>query len=143
MAIILTDKLCKVKVEHEEEYKKWMEKNEPHWKEEYIPIPKFHLQTTTRQFGNGPGRVMTTVIVMECAAEDAGCLKLLLNKLYTNGKPQYVIFIPTVAVTGISDNAMWEHIQLNGNKTCLGDFLSEVQGLKAIERTNKTEQEGK
>eukprot|EP00957_Ditylum_brightwellii_P157359 11976695-Ditylum_brightwellii.AAC.1 len=72
-----------------------MEKNEPQWKEEYIPIPKFQLQTTTRQFGNGPGQVMTTVIVIECAAEDAGSLKLLLNKLYTNGKPQYGIFIPT------------------------------------------------
>eukprot|EP00957_Ditylum_brightwellii_P180779 13771932-Ditylum_brightwellii.AAC.1 len=66
-----------------------MEKNEPHWKEDYIPIPKFHLQTTTRQFRNGVGRVMTTVIAMECAAEDAGYLKLLLNKLHTNGKPQY------------------------------------------------------
>jgi hypothetical protein len=38
---------------------------------------------------------------------------------------------------------MWEHIQLNGDKTCLGDFLSEVNGLEAIERMNKTEQEGK
>eukprot|EP00957_Ditylum_brightwellii_P011710 884683-Ditylum_brightwellii.AAC.1 len=72
-----------------------MEKNEPQWKEEYISIPKFHLQTRTRQFGNGPGRVMTMVIVMECAAEEAGYLKLLLNKLHTNGKPQYGIFIPT------------------------------------------------
>eukprot|EP00957_Ditylum_brightwellii_P021210 1598763-Ditylum_brightwellii.AAC.1 len=60
MAIILTDKMCKVEVTQEEEYKQWMEKNEPQWKEEYIPIPKFHLQTTTRQFGNRPGRVMTT-----------------------------------------------------------------------------------
>eukprot|EP00957_Ditylum_brightwellii_P135425 10325880-Ditylum_brightwellii.AAC.1 len=51
------------------------EKNEPHWKEDYIPIPKFHLQMTTRQFGNGAGRVMTMVIVMECTAEDAGYLK--------------------------------------------------------------------
>eukprot|EP00957_Ditylum_brightwellii_P035783 2713222-Ditylum_brightwellii.AAC.1 len=63
-----------------------MEKHEPQWQEEYIPIPKF---------GHGPGRVMTTVIVMECVAEDAGYLKLLLNKLYTNRKPQYGIFIST------------------------------------------------
>eukprot|EP00957_Ditylum_brightwellii_P182772 13921490-Ditylum_brightwellii.AAC.1 len=76
MAIILTDELCKVEVSQGEEYKKWMEKNELHWKEEYIPIPTFHLQTMTRQFGNGAGRVMTTVIVMECAAEDASYLKL-------------------------------------------------------------------
>eukprot|EP00957_Ditylum_brightwellii_P171644 13067642-Ditylum_brightwellii.AAC.1 len=76
MAIILTDELCKVKVSNNDEYKKWMGKNELYWKEDYIPIPKFHLQTTTRQFGNGVGRVMATVIAMECAAEDAGYLKL-------------------------------------------------------------------
>eukprot|EP00957_Ditylum_brightwellii_P114903 8762697-Ditylum_brightwellii.AAC.1 len=89
MADILTDELCKAKVPNNNKYKKWMKKNEPHWKEDYIPIPKFHSQMTTRQFGNGVGRVMTTVIAMECTAEDAGYLKLLLNKLYTNGKPQY------------------------------------------------------
>eukprot|EP00957_Ditylum_brightwellii_P152569 11613192-Ditylum_brightwellii.AAC.1 len=60
MAIILMDELWEVKVKHEEEYKKWKEKNVPQCQEEYIPIPKFHLQTTTRPFGNGPGRVMTT-----------------------------------------------------------------------------------
>eukprot|EP00957_Ditylum_brightwellii_P034659 2627305-Ditylum_brightwellii.AAC.1 len=76
MAIILTDKLRKVEVSQEEEYRKWMKKNELHWKEDYIPIPKFYLQATTRQFGNGARRVTTTVIVMECAAEDAGYLKL-------------------------------------------------------------------
>jgi hypothetical protein len=79
MAIILTDELCEVDAKHEEEYKKWIEKNEPQWQAEHIPIPKFHLQTTTRQFGNGPGRVTTNVIVMECAAEDAGYFKILLN----------------------------------------------------------------
>eukprot|EP00957_Ditylum_brightwellii_P091888 6996406-Ditylum_brightwellii.AAC.1 len=60
MAIILTDKFCKVEVSQEEEYREWMGKNEPHWKEEYIPIPKFHSQRTTRQFGSGAGWVMTT-----------------------------------------------------------------------------------
>eukprot|EP00957_Ditylum_brightwellii_P016451 1237031-Ditylum_brightwellii.AAC.1 len=74
MVIILTDKLCEVKVSNDNEYKKWMKKNEPHWKEDYIPIPKFHLQTATRQFGNGVGRVMTTVIAMEYAAEDLAIL---------------------------------------------------------------------
>eukprot|EP00957_Ditylum_brightwellii_P143899 10965461-Ditylum_brightwellii.AAC.1 len=113
---------------------------------------------------------MSTVIAMECAAEDAGYLKLLLNQLYTNRKPQFGIFVPTgyhlvtsaedfeavlrrqnaflqsvnaAAVNGISDNAMWEYIKLNGDATSLGDFLNEVEGLESIERTNKTEKEGK
>eukprot|EP00957_Ditylum_brightwellii_P146616 11161652-Ditylum_brightwellii.AAC.1 len=90
-----------------------------------------------RQFGNGVGRVATTVLAMECAAEDAGYLKMLLTKLYTDGKPQYGIFILTgfhlvtsaenfkaalrkqnaflqsvnmVFITGISNNAMWKYI---------------------------------
>eukprot|EP00957_Ditylum_brightwellii_P172161 13106189-Ditylum_brightwellii.AAC.1 len=170
MTIILSDELCKVEVSNDTEYKKWMIKNEPQWNEDYIPIPKFHLQTTTRQFGNGVGRVMSTAFAMECAAEDTGYLKLLLNKLYTNRKPQYDIFVPTgyymvmsvedfkvvlrrqnaclqsvnaIAVKGISDSTMWEHIKINGDKTSLGYFLKEVEGLEAIEQTNKTEKEGK
>eukprot|EP00957_Ditylum_brightwellii_P095980 7312808-Ditylum_brightwellii.AAC.1 len=95
MAGILTVELCKEDTTGEEEYKKWMEKHKPNWKEEYIPIPKFHLNTTMHQFGNGVGRVASTVLAMECAAEDAGYLKMLLNKLYMGGKPQYGIFIPT------------------------------------------------
>eukprot|EP00957_Ditylum_brightwellii_P081583 6206554-Ditylum_brightwellii.AAC.1 len=94
MAGISTNELYKVDTTEEEEYKEWMEKHEPNWKEEYIPIPKFHLNTTTHQFGNGVGRVVTTVIAMKCTAENAGFLNMLLNKLYTDGRPQYRLFIP-------------------------------------------------
>eukprot|EP00957_Ditylum_brightwellii_P063743 4836825-Ditylum_brightwellii.AAC.1 len=123
-----------------------MGKNEPQWNEDYIPIPKFHLQTTTRQFGNGVGRVMSTVIVMECAAEDAGYYLVMSAegfKAVLRRQNAFLQSVNGVAVNGISDNAMWEHIKLNGEATSLGDFLNEVEGLEAIKRTNKTEKEGK
>eukprot|EP00957_Ditylum_brightwellii_P193527 14737184-Ditylum_brightwellii.AAC.1 len=102
-----------------------MADNKPDWTDDKNPVLDFVLETTQRKFANGIGCVETTVIAVECAAKDAACLKLLLTKTYEHGDPTYGEFIPTsstlaVPVVGISEEAMWENIELNGETTELG-----------------------
>eukprot|EP00957_Ditylum_brightwellii_P094513 7197018-Ditylum_brightwellii.AAC.1 len=72
-----------------------MADNKPDWTDDENPVPDFVLKTTQRKFGDGVGRVETTVIAVGCAAKNAAYLKLLLTKAYEHGDPAYREFVPT------------------------------------------------
>eukprot|EP00957_Ditylum_brightwellii_P205101 15342299-Ditylum_brightwellii.AAC.2 len=72
----------------EEHFPDWEDKNT-------IPVPKFVIQTSKRKFRNGNGRMVTTVLAIECMQEDALYLKVIISKAYTSKQLQYGIFVPT------------------------------------------------
>eukprot|EP00957_Ditylum_brightwellii_P153020 11647732-Ditylum_brightwellii.AAC.1 len=53
------------------------------------------LRTSSRKWGNGQVQVETTVIAIECAKEDALCLKTLFSLAYEKRHITIGIFIPT------------------------------------------------
>eukprot|EP00957_Ditylum_brightwellii_P125113 9537573-Ditylum_brightwellii.AAC.1 len=61
-----------VKMEKEKNIMDWMDEYYPDWDDDdTLSIPKFTIQTNSRKFGSGVGRVKTTVLAIEGAQEDA------------------------------------------------------------------------
>ena len=130
-------------------------------------IPKFILYHGKKAFGTGEGRVVATVMFVQCKAADAPRLKELLGRgkstrklafipagyhLQTspkrvikalNEQNRYVNAKKMIAVIGISEDQMNMTISQNGEAIVVKDFLKRKLGVEYIERTNRTKDIGK
>eukprot|EP00957_Ditylum_brightwellii_P200462 15282059-Ditylum_brightwellii.AAC.1 len=152
------------------EVNQWIAQYHPKCKQNEIPVPKFTIQTATRKFGYGAQQVESSILNLKSVATDAAYLKALLNFGYEHSHITYGTFVPTgihltagtevykallkgqnaylnsilvLPVESISQDPIWQDIEIEGRLTTLGDYIIAHDGIEAIERTNKTETEGK
>ena len=153
----------------EEIYKNYFRENGFDKEPTKMPLPKFHVYTSTRKFG----QVAAEVLKVDCAEKDALYLKKLLSTMGEQGTFSRGQFIPTglhliagpsvvvnllrnqnsymdtitaVAVEGITQEAMLapRYDLPNGAKgTLMQRIKFDVNGIQSIEPTANTAEKGK
>ena len=135
-------------------------------------IPTFHIHSGKRAFGAETSRVETLCLIIQCAEVDAQYIKALLSSVYANGEYDKGMFVPSgmhliegpavlcnllrrhnkylasvtaVPIFGLKASAMDTIVILDSAEQLdMSHFLKQyITFVETIERTNKTESEGK